>query len=396
MNKNPKSVNQFNIQKFIYILLGISFVVIIFNSYNFIQERSPNQYSDWLINYQGGFVRRGLAGEVLFQLYNLLKIPLDSLVLTLIIFLYSVFYFLLFKIIKKIKFNFITLLAILSPLSFLYPVMEQKISGRKDILFLAFVLIVIHFIKNFNFKNQKFYLFLVFLITTFTHSGFIFYTPYLVTIFILTNIKRNFKELTLELFWIGSSLIFITLVILNYSSITPNSVEMLCQSIQEFLPNCGKQDYLESLTWSLSYEKSLVNTIWTREGYQLFYLISFVLAFGPLGYLLNISEFNEKKIKNFSPLLIFSLLILFTFPVYYIGADFGRYMFWSYLSSIIIFFYFVQNKTIKVKLGVVKINKIMILVIFLYCFTWTIPHCCNNNFKFIYKKPIENLTELLN
>ena len=104
----------------------------------------------------------------------------------------------------------------------------------------------------------------------------------------------------------------------------------------------------------------------------------------------------KKKIKKFSPLLIFSLLILFTFPVYYIGADFGRYMFWSYLSSIIIFFYFVQNKTIKVKLGVVKINKIMILVIFLYCFTWTIPHCCNNNFKFIYKKPIENLTELLN
>ena len=153
MNKNPKSVNQFNIQKFIYILLGISFVVIIFNSYNFIQERSPNQYSDWLINYQGGFVRRGLAGEVLFQFYNLLKIPLDSLVLTLIIFLYSVFYFLLFKIIKKIKFNFITLLTILSPLSFLYPVMEQKISGRKDILFLAFILIVIHFIKNFNFKN---------------------------------------------------------------------------------------------------------------------------------------------------------------------------------------------------------------------------------------------------
>ena len=91
MNKNPKSVNQFNIQKFIYILLGISFVVIIFNSYNFIQERSPNQYSDWLINYQGGFVRRGLAGEVLFQFYNLLKIPLDSLVLTLIIFLYSVY-----------------------------------------------------------------------------------------------------------------------------------------------------------------------------------------------------------------------------------------------------------------------------------------------------------------
>jgi hypothetical protein len=27
--------------------------------------------SDWLINYQGGFLRRGLAGEVLWRLYQL-------------------------------------------------------------------------------------------------------------------------------------------------------------------------------------------------------------------------------------------------------------------------------------------------------------------------------------
>ena len=35
----------------------------------------PYQISDWLINYQGGFVRRGLAGEVLWRLYQLHPFP---------------------------------------------------------------------------------------------------------------------------------------------------------------------------------------------------------------------------------------------------------------------------------------------------------------------------------
>ena len=40
----------------------------------FAEEMSlyePFPISDWLINYQGGFVRRGLAGEVLWQIYQL-------------------------------------------------------------------------------------------------------------------------------------------------------------------------------------------------------------------------------------------------------------------------------------------------------------------------------------
>ena len=89
-------------------------------------------------------------------------------------------------------------------------------------------------------------------------------------------------------------------------------------------------------------------------------------------------------------------MILFTLPDYFIGADFGRYMFWSYLSSIIIFFFFAKKKVIKVDYKYKNFNFIMIVVIFLYCFTWTVPHCCNNNFKFIYKKPVQNFIKIVN
>ena len=36
--------------------------------------------SEWLINYQGGFVRRGFAGEILYQMNNLINVPLRYLV----------------------------------------------------------------------------------------------------------------------------------------------------------------------------------------------------------------------------------------------------------------------------------------------------------------------------
>ena len=43
------------------------------------------------------------------------------------------------KIIEPIKLNSLNWFIIFSPFSFLYPVMEQKVSGRKDLLFLCVI-----------------------------------------------------------------------------------------------------------------------------------------------------------------------------------------------------------------------------------------------------------------
>ena len=116
---------------FLKIIITISTLIVLTNVYFFVFERSLNQYLDWLINYQGGFVRRGLVGEFFFQIFKITSIRLDFIVLFFIFAFYIFFYKNFYEIIKKIKFNFINLLLIFSPLSFLYPIMEQKVSGRK-------------------------------------------------------------------------------------------------------------------------------------------------------------------------------------------------------------------------------------------------------------------------
>ena len=59
--------------------------------------------SEWLINYQGGFTRRGLSGELLFQISNIFLIPANFLwqIITIVSYLYLVFWF-----IKKTKNKF--------------------------------------------------------------------------------------------------------------------------------------------------------------------------------------------------------------------------------------------------------------------------------------------------
>ena len=146
---------------------------------------------------------------------------------------------------------------------------------------------------------------------------------------------------------------------------------------------------------------SLVDELWNKENYIIFYSIAFLLAFFPLIYALNISKFKNKNFKKIKPIFILIILNIITFPIYYIGADYGRYMYISYISILILYFKALSIKFIKTEKDFFESFRLsfkkqfIIILIFLYGFTWTIPHCCNNSFKFIYAKPIKQLNLLL-
>ena len=67
---------QNNIQLLFKTLIYITFLVVCFNFYEAVNSNKGWQYTDWLINYQGGFTRRGLAGELILRFSLLTKIGL--------------------------------------------------------------------------------------------------------------------------------------------------------------------------------------------------------------------------------------------------------------------------------------------------------------------------------
>ena len=88
--------------------------------YSFFEEYSSWQYSDWLINYQGGLVRRGLIGEIFYKIYYFTSIDLDLIVLTAVYTLFVINAHILIKSADLLKSSYTDILIFLSPGFFLY------------------------------------------------------------------------------------------------------------------------------------------------------------------------------------------------------------------------------------------------------------------------------------
>jgi len=91
--------------------------------------------SEWLINYQGGFTRRGLIGEFLVQINSLLDFKIRNLVFFFEIILLSTYYLYVINFFKKIEFSPLLILIIFSPLSFIFPVTETEFIFYEYLLF---------------------------------------------------------------------------------------------------------------------------------------------------------------------------------------------------------------------------------------------------------------------
>ena len=383
-------------------LFGITVAIIIFNFYNFTKELSIGQYSDWLINYQGGFVRRGLIGEFLYQIHSILSIRLDILIFLTVSLLYIFFYKNFLTIIKTLKYHFLNLLIVFSPLSFFWPVMEEKASGRKDVLYLFLLTITALQIKKINFYKQKYLIILFSAIIVFSHTGFLFLLPFFLLVLIFSNKNKKFKIVLKEMLIIIFSWLLFLIILINNTIVGQEQIELICNSVTKFVrKDCTTIGYISTLSWSLELNLELKKSLWMREYYNLFFSIAFLVSFLPLLTILYNSKFvNYKKINV---VFFYVLFLLSTLPLYYLGVDYGRYLHLTYMSSIIVYTIALRNKVIiflpKKKSLITNINfkpKILVIIIFLYGFTFTVPHCCNNNFKFNYKNLVSKINEKLN
>ena len=86
--------------KFLYLVVLSCLIFQVSKFYSFYSQYSAWQYMDWVINYQGGFVRRGLIGEFLFQIHSMFNINLDFLIF---VFVASLYFFITYLLIKTVK-----------------------------------------------------------------------------------------------------------------------------------------------------------------------------------------------------------------------------------------------------------------------------------------------------
>lgn len=322
---------------------------------------------DWLINYSGGFVRRGLLGEFFLRASSALEINPQNLVLALKIIFYLMFCISLFLLALKKGFGVLELVLFLAPWSIIFDLNDPNGSGRKELLLISlFTLYILlytlskddseQFYKNWNF----WFLLLALPFLTLTHEGLFFFYQYFL---LLPLISKNLYKKDIIIFGIPYLISAVILLVLGFLYSGDQAVaEKICQELVDRGIDrtiCGGAiSSIGGFNFSI------------HEGYYRIYLPIALLTIVPLvAYGLHISKVNSKKF-----FIIFFVLLIPTIPLYTLGADWGR---WIHLTGILIFISLIAAKdssVFKAAKNHLVFKILLLIIVFLYTFNWKIPH----------------------
>tara|TARA_Y100000590_G_scaffold213372_1_gene241759 strand:- start:22587 stop:23816 length:1230 start_codon:yes stop_codon:yes gene_type:complete len=389
INQSTKIYNFFFYFKLYLIFLGIAGVYHLYYKHN---GGLDSTISEWMVNYKGGFTRRGLTGEIFIFFSNKLDLPIRFIIFLFQSLFYGIFLTLTFYFFKKIKkINYILLLIIFCPLFLIYHVAELEILARKEILIFSHFYVYLFFLEKKNNPNlSNFYLLLTLPILSLIWEPIIFFIPFYVFCFAsryVENIKKFKPNLLLNHFY-SYSIFFIVLYFIISQDYTTNNEKLMCSYLKlNFNENC----YM-SLNYLDTSIKENFNSLFRdiKYSYVLRYSLVLLIGFFPLFLLLknSIYHIGNKEINIFK---IFIILILPILVLYMMGLDWGRWTNISYFYFIISTFFLIHINKIKLnykKLDLItkkyfSTKTILILFFIIFCFGW--------NTKTLYKGDIASI-----
>ena len=366
-----KNFNTFLLVYFIFLSINYA----IFN-FRFVDRFNPYIAADWLINYSGGFVRRGLFGEVLLYLSNFTKISTLDLTIFFPIFFYVAFLYLLFNLLKNKERNFIFLFLLFSPATLLFSFYDPMAVGRKEVIILLFFSIYFIYIKKI--RSNLFFTTIYFLlinILVFVHEMVVFYFIYLIIFTYIYNKRFNhFINIKIDLLFFFTSIIF-TFFVLHFTN--THDSQILCQNISINIGDVSKSicngtinDYGEKQQFNLIFD------YFKNHNYENYFYYS-LLFFIP-GSILLYNKTKKNYLKNL--LILFFLPIIFTLPILLFVNDWGRYLNIHFILVTVIFasIFLDDRNYLNNKINIR--NPLLIMVLLIYSLSWHMPHCCYNKF----------------
>ncbi len=364
--------------KYLFYYLGL----LLFFSILFLFKKhdvgNDSTIAEWIINYEGGFTKRGLIGQISIFFTGIFNIGLRDSILIFQIILVSFYFILILFLFKDIKINKLLLLSIFTPIFILYPVAEVEVLARKELfIFCIFIVYV-----QINSKQLRNIFKLVFLpIAILIWEPVIFYFLFFIAVDIIKNDYKKFdKNFFLNSFYYIPALIPAFIIAFN-----PMSGEE-----HELMVNFLKQKYNEDCytACTLLNTKSSIYSQF-QGNYKSYSFVSFfryfliiLIGFGPLIFLLKNSFLINKDLlffKKFNNLLWpISIIYIPVILLFAMGADWGRWVNISYVFGIVLYIYLYKKNLISINEKVYKSKfydllnnkKIFIFIFIIFCFGW--------------------------
>ncbi len=364
-----------NLNLYLIIYLSILFFFSVCFLYIKHDIGNDSTISEWLINYEGGFTKRGLIGQISIYIASFFNIKLRVAILIFQIFTILIFYILIFYYIKDQYLERYFLLALFSPIFLLYPVAEIEVLARKEIF--IFILFILHCSIPLNKINLNRLSKLIILpLSMLIWEPVIFFILFWICIDFLRNIKfkNNFSFFIELLFYIPTILLALTFIFfpltpedhLKMSNFLKNNYNEICYMSCALLND--KSTILQQFQGNM---RAYSFEVFLR------YTLIILIGFGPIFFILYNSKLNQIK-KNY--LNILSLVLIMLSPVlllFAMGYDWGRWVNISYVITFIFFIFLLKNKFIEINYDKLKKNKInlikrkqFLIIFIIFCLTW--------------------------
>ena len=384
INLSKKLINWKNyFPEFILFLLIILFTLKIidfeetFISYTFIEN---------LINYEGGFIRRGFLGSIAYFLYETQNISPLSFFILIYYLLYVFLIFIFLKLINSLKKEnfFLSILITLSPATFFFVIFDNGAIFRKEIFFI--LILFIHAViankaltKNLSFKNYfKLNIFLVFpflLLNILIHEFqfFLLFFHLLINLYIFKFFKKKLE--VLKYFYLFLTLVFIFTI----NAGDENTVADIEKSLKIFVPNVtndyGPTNMLDGNINLVigSFLKMIVASNFL-EFFQVF--LMFLLSILLFLYIFNkLIENNKFDFDTFKYLNTYLITFIFITLIFFIvtAFDYGR-LFHILTMHIIGFYLIFPSKVFRFQLKNFSDKFVIPLSIFAYFLFFSMPH----------------------
>mgnify|MGYP001332876319 CR=1 FL=1 len=366
-----------------FILLALFSV---FKLYDNANNLDAWQFGEWLINYQNGFVRRGLIGELIYLFSNIFNNNIKASFLIVLSIFVIFYYFLNFQITKNLKLNFINYFIIFSPLLYLFFVVISKVGVKKEIFLYIFYIYYLLQVssKNYNLdKNWKFIF--IFPLILLIHEGMYFYIPYLILplVFIIKKEDYNKAALQFFVFFLVSSLVEI---VLYFNKGTIEHVLVICSSLAEYAPQkCEWWGPIWALSQNLSDDQSgnlTSESLWFYLNVDTKTYIGFItyLVYAFLPLYLALRFMVIKKRKKFRNKITFYYIVLFSFifslPIFHLTHDWSRWFSIHFHLLVFNLFYLQNMKLVKFESSFLKhfdtqilkkkFKNILLVILFVY------------------------------
>ena len=359
---------------YLFILLGFSFFFL------FIKHQVGNDstISEWLINYEGGFTKRGLVGQFAIETSRFFGSDIRWVIFLFQSFICTCYFVLLYNLLIKLKYERVIVLSILSPIFILYPVAEIEVLARKEIIVFTLFLIYLFIPRDSNFKSFSLISFSVLSILIWEPT--IFFYPLL---FIYEIIDRKVDKLNFELFKVFISFvpsIIIALIII---------FDPLSKDQHQTMALVLKNEFNQSCYMSCAALKNKSTIIQQFEGnfgrysFEVFvrYFLIIFIGFYPLNLLIKNSSL---KIKNLifsyffkSLLKLFWICLMPVIILFAMGFDWGRWVNITYVFLALIYFKLLIDNHIEINLKNLEQNflykmkgKTYIIFFIIFCFGW--------------------------